>query len=192
MKKLIGLFLLFFLMQVHAVQAADWIIKVVSDKDVYEPGEEAVFDIEITRNGKLVKGKGFIILAFFPDPVTAVSLVQVDDGKYHLEVLLDRLLENQMLDIKAIRKGKKEILLAEGSKMVTVMTLYESSFNIKEGSHISNNEITLEIDSVSFYEIAISEDLMFTNCQWQAYAPMIPFCLSNFVYQMETEKKQYM
>ncbi len=179
MKKLIGLFLLFFLLQVHAVQAADWMIKINSDKDSYELGEEAVFDIEIMRNGRLVNGRGFIIQASFPDAATAVPLSQIEKGKYRFNVILERLLEKQVLDVKIIRKGKKGIPLTEGSKMITVMVHYDSSFSIKEGSYTSNNEITLEIDSVAFYDIAISEDPVFTDCQWREYAPTIPFYISN-------------
>ncbi len=179
MKKLTALFVLFFLLQAHAAQAADWMVRITSDKDFYELGEEAVFDIEVARNGRLVKGKGFIIQASFPDAATAVSLVQMEKGKYRFNVILERLLEKQVLDVKIIRKGKKGILLTEGSKMITVVMRYDSSFSIKEGNYASNNEITLEIDSASFYEIAISEDPMFTDCQWQAYDSVIPFCLSS-------------
>ncbi|MCG2711351.1 MAG: hypothetical protein L6416_03390 [Candidatus Omnitrophica bacterium] len=179
MKKLTGLFLLFFLLQAHAAQAAEWMVKIVSNKDSYELQEEAVFGIEIRKNGKLVSDNSFIIQASFPDAGTAVSLLNIKKGKYRFNVLLDSLLEEQILAVKALRKGKKETLLAEGSKTIIVMTRYENSFTIKEGNYTSNNEITLEIDSVRFYEMAISEDPMFTNCVWMPYASVLPFYLSN-------------
>lgn len=67
MKKLTGLFLLFFLIQAHTAQAADWMVKVVLDKNSYELGEEVVFDVEIKKDGKLVKDNRLIIKTFFPD-----------------------------------------------------------------------------------------------------------------------------
>ena len=179
MKILTGLFLLFFLIQIQSVQAADWMVKVVSDKNVYEWGEEAVFDIEITRNGMFPNDNSFMIQASFPDADTSVSLVYIEKGNYRFNVLLNSLLEKQILDVKVIRKGKKGIVLAEGSETITIMSSYNNAFSIKEGNYTSKNEITLEIDSIAFYEMVISEDPLFANCQWHLYTPILPFYVSN-------------
>jgi len=180
-KKIMSLFLLLFLIQVQAVQAADWMVKVTSNKETYVVGEEAVFNVELTKNGKWVKNKSLIIKASFPKSGRAVSLMKIAKGRYAFNVFVDGLSEKQRLKVKVFRKSKKgkKKILATGYKRITVISSYENAFTIKEGKYTSNNKITLEIDSNTSYEIAVSEDPMFTNCQWQGYAPTIIFYISN-------------
>ncbi len=179
MKKITSLLMLLFLIQAHIVQATDWSVQVISANDSYQLEEEAFFDIEVLKNGVLADDKHFIMKSSFPDSTTAVSLVKIDKGKYVFSVLLSALLENQVLNVQVIKIAKKPSLFAAGFKTINVKIQHDNSFIIKEGSHTVNNQITLEIKSASFYEMAISEDPTFWNCQWQPYSASISYDLSN-------------
>ena len=180
MKKLTGLLVLLFLFQAQVLYAANWMVRISSNKDSYELGEKAVFGIKITKNRKWANDKIIVIEASFPDQATKVSLVKIKKGRYRFKTVLESSLAEQILAVKIYKRkgrGRKGALLAEAFKMITVINSYTSSFSIKEGSHTSNNGITLEIDSVASYEITVSEDSMFTDAQWQPYAAVIPFVL---------------
>ena len=179
MKKLGVLFLLIFLMQLCSpVYAAFWKVEVLSDKNSYELQEEAVFNIEVTKNGRLIKEKEFVVESFFPDSGSLVSLMPLTDGKYEFKVTLEALLKTQTLHVQIQRMGKNEIILAEGVKAIDVLTYYDNSFNIQEGMYTNSSEINLRIDSVSFYELLISESPLFLDSHWQPYASVIPFSIS--------------
>ena len=52
MRRIVGLAILCFLIGVNSAYAANWTVKVVSDKDAYVLGEKAIFEIEVKKNNK--------------------------------------------------------------------------------------------------------------------------------------------
>jgi len=178
MKKIIILVMLSILSCVNSVYAATWSVEVVSDKDAYVLGEKAVFEIEVKKNNKLVREKQIILEATFPDSNNPVTLEHIIWGRYRFSTQLTDVSEQQIFNISLFQNNKPKKLLAQAAKTITLIVEINNSFRIKEGNYVNKNEITLLIDSNLNYELMASEDPLFADCDWTAYAPEMPFVLS--------------
>jgi sugar lactone lactonase YvrE len=76
------LFLLLSFITLDLWAAPSATITITPDKELYSPGESALFNIEMKYRNKLLRLKKEQIIATFPNPDTPVTLTQAGRGKY--------------------------------------------------------------------------------------------------------------
>ncbi|MBU1045318.1 MAG: hypothetical protein KJ915_13095 [Candidatus Omnitrophica bacterium] len=179
MKKIIVLVMVSILSFLTSAYAATWNVEIVSDKDAYVLGENAVFEIEVKKNNKWVRDKQIILEATFPDNNSPVTLEYIIMGRYRFSADLTSNLEQQIFNISLFQNNKPKKLLAQATKTITLIAENNNSFRIKEGDYTNKNEITLLIDSSLNYELMVSEDPLFADCVWMPYVSEMPYVLSS-------------